>query len=284
MSGMEIEYLSFGNLTLKLELPSKLLSKEKYTDFFCEEQKADFVFRYSVSEKAIDLPEGLESTEKGSKVFVLDGKERAVYYKSADSNGFFAVRRFVDGQNRFTVTLSPQAKGKLWTRLVLNTLGIDEIAAQKNAVAFHSSFIEKSGKAVLFTGPCGIGKSTQARLWNEFCGARIINGDKALIYLEGENAFASGLPFSGSSNISENKSMELFSIVFLEQGTENKVRRLTKKEAFLRLMKSSYAPPFGTELLTRTLEKLAKSVPVCLLSCTPDERAARTLEAFFERL
>lgn len=279
---MEVKYLSFGNLCLKLQLPERLLETEAYEPFFCEEKAADFEICYSFSKEPILLPDSEKKLERGNRIFCLDGERCSVYYKAAVPGEYYAVRRYCSGEKGANITLSEKAKGRLWARLALNTLGVEELAAQKNAVVFHSSFVEVQKKALLFTGPCGIGKSTQARLWSGYRLAPIINGDKTLLYLENEKVFASGLPFSGSSGISKNKSMELGTIVQLGKGKENRAFPLSKKQAFLCLLKSSYIPPFFSESVSATLAEIAEKSKVCSLLCTPDENAVKVLESYIE--
>ena len=52
---------------------------------------------------------------------------------------------------------------------------------QNRIIHLHSSYIIYHDKAILFTGPSGIGKTTQAELWRDYQGAEIINGDVTLI-------------------------------------------------------------------------------------------------------
>lgn len=274
---MEIKYLSFGNLTLKIELPTKLREAEKYEDFFCEERPSDFVFGFRFAEKTIEPSKNALTFEDGNKLVCLDGENRSVYYKAAVSGTYFAVREKC-GEKNYSVTVSKEAKEKFWARLVLNSLGVEELAARKNGFVFHSSFVKTNEKALLFTGPCGIGKSTQAKLWNTFRAAEIINGDKTLIYLEDGKVFASGLPFSGSSKVSFNEKTQLKTIVALEKGSENKARFLERPSAFRVLMKSAYVPfGFGEEI-SRTLAETAERVSFVFLECTPDEGAVKELE------
>lgn len=274
---MEIKYLSFGNLTLKLELPSKLLKTEDCECFFCEERPCDFVFCFRFAEEALEPPKSALKREDGNRLVCLDGERRSVYYKAAAPGTYFAVRENA-GEKEFSVKLSKGARGKLWARLVLNCLGVEELAARKNGFVFHSSFVKMGENALLFTGPCGIGKSTQARLWSSLRGTETVNGDKTLIYLENGRVFASGLPFSGSSKISRNEKALLRAVVSLKKGSENKARPLGSQEAFRCLMKSAYVPfGFGDEI-SRTLAETAERVLFFFLECTPDEGAVRELE------
>lgn len=279
---MEVKYLSFGNITIRLALEEKLLETEKYTDFFCKEKAYDFSFVYKFSDESILPPKDVHLCENNGTVICSDGINIEVYYKSAIEGEYFAVRRYRKGSGKFLVTLTEKARGKFWMRLVLNTLGIENLAFQKNGIVFHSSFIETDGKAILFTGPCGIGKSTQANLWNENRKAEIINGDKTLIFLKDEKVFASGLPFSGSSGISENRCMELSSIVKLSKGKENTVRILSPSEAFFCLMKSVYFSVECGKIESDIPAKIAEKVSFFSLCCTPDERAVAALESFMK--
>ena len=48
----------------------------------------------------------------------------------------------------------------------------------KGVLHLHSSFVLYKDKALVFTAPSGIGKTTQAELWRDFQGALIVNGGR----------------------------------------------------------------------------------------------------------
>ena len=82
----------------------------------------------------------------------------------------------------------------------------------------HASVIEKNGKAYIFTGPSGIGKSTQADLWQKYNGARVLNGDRVLIRKSSDGKWkAYGFPFCGSSNCCEDFKLEIGAVFSLKQ-------------------------------------------------------------------
>ena len=278
---MEIQYLSFGNITVRLELPEALPTSGRFRDFFGPEKPWDFVLHGSFTDEPIGLPRNAACREYARSVLCMEEGGTATYYRAAPGE-FYAVKRQKYGERRASVSIAESVKGRLWTRLILEMLGIEEIAAQKNGVVFHAAFIEWEGRAVLFTGPSGIGKSTQAALWKQFRGTPIINGDKTLLYREGEKLFASGLPFSGSSAFCENRMAALRAIVCLDRCAENAVSPLSPTEALRCLTRSSYILPTCVGSVTQTLIEIAENAPICSLRCTPDERAVASLERYLK--
>ena len=139
----------------------------------------------------------------------------------------------------------------------------------------------KNGKMVLFTAPCGTGKSTQADLWEKYADAEIVNGDKALVSLRDETVFAGGLPFSGSSNICKDISAPLAAIVYLGQAKENLIRKMSVREAFVALMQGNYRSGITKDSVQKTidvLEKICSIIPVYKFDCLPDKTAVECLE------
>ena len=98
-------------------------------------------------------------------------------------------------------------------------------------LVLHSAYIVASaGKAILFSGPSGVGKSTQAALWERCAGARVVNGDRALVDVGKKTA--NGIFYSGTSGISENVTAPVRAIVLLGQGSENRVLVPSPQAAF----------------------------------------------------
>lgn len=52
---------------------------------------------------------------------------------------------------------------------------------RRDALVLHCAYMQREGKAILFSAPGGTGKTTQATLWEKHRGTRVVNGDKALI-------------------------------------------------------------------------------------------------------
>lgn len=151
----------------------------------------------------------------------------------------------------------------------------------------HSSLIEYGGKGILFVGPSGIGKTTQAELWSAYIGARIINGDMNFIQ-EGEYIFWGwGTPWHGTSPYCVNTKVPIHSIVVLQQAENNSIRKLNGFEKVTKVLRNVYYPEWienGIEMCLEILDHLLRAVPVYELCCRPDEDAVKlTEETIFGR-
>lgn len=149
--------------------------------------------------------------------------------------------------------------------------------AYYNTVLSHSSLVDYNGNGVLFLGPSGIGKTTQAQLWNKFKCADIINGDKAFIRVIDDCVYAYGLPWKGSSPYSLNRRVELKAIVVLSQSDNNTIVEL-KDDSLEGLVPHVFFPHWDKTCLDKSLETLSgiiKNVPIYSLKCRPDEEAVQ---------
>lgn len=142
----------------------------------------------------------------------------------------------------------------------------------------HASAIELDGRAYLFSGPSGMGKSTHTGLWQQlFPDARNFNDDKpALRQIEGV-WYAYGTPWSGKHGININLKAPIAGICFLRKGKENTIRRLPKREATAAILSqtiNSFANHYALSLFVDVVDRLVGKVPVYELICRPDPEAA----------
>ena len=171
-------------------------------------------------------------------------------------------------------------------------------ALERRAVAVHSSVISLDGRAVLFLGESGTGKSTHTRLWREHIpGARLLNDDSPIIRIAPERAaeaasapaadtipalqgvLACGSPWSGKTPCYRNVSNPIAGIVRLSQAPQNRIRRLRPIEAIGALLPSC-PPSFAhderlEDAICRLVSQIVAQVPVYHLECLPDAAAAR---------
>ena len=148
-----------------------------------------------------------------------------------------------------------------------------------NGMMLHSSAIELDGRAYLFSGPCGVGKSTHTKLWRSTFGERvkIFNDDKPALRRLDEGWFAYGTPWCGKDGININMKVPISGICFLKQGTENSIRRLDNKEAIQKILSQTTAKISNVakiDKLLQTVGGLVGEIPIYELSNTPEPEAA----------
>ena len=112
------------------------------------------------------------------------------------------------------------------------------------AILVHSCGILRNGQVLLFTGPCGMGKTTIGRLCGEEYG--LLLNDEALL-LSWPHPDNGGLRVRGVPILSElpfrlNTSAPLARVLLLKQSKRTAVRRLDRMEAYLRFMRQIINP------------------------------------------
>ena len=133
----------------------------------------------------------------------------------------------------------------------------------------------------MFLGPSGIGKTTQAELWNQYRDALIINGDVVFVQETPEAFLGWGTPWHGSSPYCENTNVPVHAMIVLKQAPENSIRELTGFEKVTAVSTSVFYPRWlenGMELCLETLDHLLTKIPVYELSCRPDQDAVKLTE------
>lgn len=151
---------------------------------------------------------------------------------------------------------------------------------KRHFIQIHSSLINYRGRGLLFLGPSGIGKTTQAELWQKYRGAQIINGDLAFVQKKENEFLGWGTPWHGSSPYCMNASVPVAALIVLKQAEKNSLRRLTGFTMVSEVSQSVFYPLWlegGTELCLETLDALLRQIPVYELACRPDEASVSLL-------
>ncbi len=117
------------------------------------------------------------------------------------------------------------------------------IAAQLHGMfVIHSASILYKGKAWLFSGCSGTGKSTHTALWNKIYNTPVLNGDLNIISIKDNLPVTYGLPWCGTSGIFTTASYPLGGIIFLKKAAVNNVVKLTNYDQALSIMQRMVSP------------------------------------------
>ena len=148
-----------------------------------------------------------------------------------------------------------------------------------HTIAIHTSCIVQQGKAIIFLGESGTGKSTHTRLWREHIeGAFLLNDDSPIVRIIDGVPTVFGSPWSGKTPCYKQEHYPLAACVRLSQAPYNKITRLKLVQAYAALHPS--CPPdfaYDDQLydhISATLGDLLAEVPVYHLACLPDREAA----------
>jgi hypothetical protein len=151
--------------------------------------------------------------------------------------------------------------------------------------ALHSASILYNGKAWLFSGHSGMGKSTHTNLWKEHCDTPVLNGDLNLLELTEQGAVVRGIPWCGTSGISTTKTYPLGGIVLLGRAEIDRVEELSCDEKALLVAQRLISPSWTLEQLARSLaftSALTSRIPVCRLKCTKSTAAVETMRQWID--
>ena len=169
---------------------------------------------------------------------------------------------------------------------LFNSLGLESVLWHFDTMILHSSFIRWQGKGILFSAPCGTGKSTQADLWQKYQGADILNGDRSGLRKIDGQWIAHGLPYAGTSGIYRQEKAPIAAIVLLEQAPENTIVPMNPAQALRRIWPEVSLHRWDrdfTEKGLALLTDLVTIVPFYKLSCRPDEGAVNLLRDTLNR-
>ena len=150
--------------------------------------------------------------------------------------------------------------------------------SNKLTTLFHSSVVSLQGKAYMFLGKSGTGKSTHSQLWLKyFEGTELVNDDNPVVRIVDGEARVYGSPWSGKTPCYRNVDYPIGGIVKLKQAPANSIRRMSVVEAYVALAMSISGMRWKKQMgdgIHDTENQLTASVPVWHLSCLPDQNAA----------
>lgn len=142
----------------------------------------------------------------------------------------------------------------------------------------HASAVALNGRAYLFSGPPGMGKSTHTRLWKQcFPEAEIFNDDKPALRELNGTWYAYGTPWCGKDGINKNMKVPLKAICFLRRGKENAARRLQGVQAVSAIAEQTFIKfkdPKMVDLALSHLESIIQKIPVYEMTVTKTPEAA----------
>jgi hypothetical protein len=149
--------------------------------------------------------------------------------------------------------------------------------ARHGGVEVHAVGVAWKGRALLFCGQSGAGKTTTARLWRRHRPpAHVLSDDRMIVRPRGARLWAFGTPWHGSGRFASPRALPLGGIYFLARGRKSSVAPMPPAAAAAELFARSFPPPWEAEGITQVLDlcaRVAADVPCARLRFRPDHSA-----------
>lgn len=183
------------------------------------------------------------------------------------------------------LTLKKQYESRFLAYFLRAAYGI--AAANHQTIKLHASVIEKEGKALIFMGKSGTGKSTHSQNWLKFVpNCQLLNDDEPILrILEDGSVRVYGAPWSGSTPCYRNQWAEVAAFVRLYQSHQNKLTPLTGIHAFASLYQSVAifrSDEENKEQIITIVNTILEQTPIYRLDNRPDHEAVSLSETLLK--
>jgi hypothetical protein len=148
------------------------------------------------------------------------------------------------------------------------------VLAKSGGFLLHAASAIRNGKAFLFSGISGAGKTTISRLAPS--DAILLTDEISYVRRTAEGYHACGTPFAGElARSGQNSSAPIHTLFFLEKGDSNRIELIDSAESIRRLMRNILFFAEDPELVKdvfRSACEFIERIPVRQLFFLPDER------------
>ena len=208
------------------------------------------------------------------QILIINGQAPAAFMESdKDYRNFTVATRGNESLQTFGLS------NALMLIYTISTAGHDTLL-------MHAATVENSGKAFMFLGKSGQGKSTHSDLWVKYIkGSTLVNDDNPILRIAPDGTPTMyGSPWSGKRPIYMNVQYPIGGFAAIEQDKENSIKEERVPTAFGILLSSASTMKFDKNIhmkICGTISKVLSKLPVHTLYCRPDEEAAKVSSSAF---
>lgn len=174
------------------------------------------------------------------------------------------------------------SSGRGWIRQSANPYSIDSVLrivhtlvlARRNGFLLHAASAIRHGKAFLFAGVSGAGKTTISRLAP--ADVTLLTDEISYVRKDGDGYFAFGTPFAGElAKVGENVSAPIEALYLLAKGPENRADKIPPGEAVRSLLANTLFFAEEEDFVRAAFHaafEFVSRIPVLRLTFVPDFR------------
>lgn len=170
---------------------------------------------------------------------------------------------WIDETGQGALYLDPRAFGDAAIdplEFPLDELLFLRLLAVRGGIELHAcGVVAPDGRGYVFAGQSGDGKTTTARLWSAWPGARILSDDRIVLRHESGAWWMYGTPWHGEGEFALNARAPLSALFVLGRG-ENALDPLTAPQAVSALLARSFLPLHDAKAVAAALAVLDRAV------------------------
>ena len=249
--------IEIGGLPIRLSADDPAfisLLNGRYSGFVSNSSQPRFEFQIDIA------PPGLISKDQDVSVRLDSGKWRF------DRGDFHAEWDPFTGRGRVRQTANPYSIDCVLR--IVHTL----LLAKEGGFLLHAASAVRNGRAFMFSGVSGAGKTTISSLAPP--GVSLLTDEISYVVKEPGGYFAFGTPFAGElARIGENLRAPIAEVFLLAQGRDNKIESLDEKvavQALLRNILFFAEDPRMVSAVFHSACEFVRQVPVRRLTFRPD--------------
>lgn len=282
--------LNIAGITLRITCPDARLRipDRLYRSFIsrvpAKEKRAPLTIRLHAGDfpPLERLARQFDTTESWS--MFQDGKERLIVFHPAGQAQPLWVARFDRSVRRVAVHCrvgEPGGAGRapvidLPVAYPLDQLLLMYYFARRRGVLTHAAGMVREGKAYLFAGASGAGKSTFSKLLEAARAGRVLSDERMIVRRSAGVVRAFGTPWAGTAGIARAGSAPLAGIFFLKHAEKNQMEKLDAAAAVDRLLPLASIPwydPDAAAAIIAFVKRIVAAVPCYAFRFTPDRAA-----------
>lgn len=254
-----------------------------YAGFRVVSEGHEELFRLNLRPDRMEIPPGAEEVENDcndmghTRLYRLSdgGYGLEIGYVDGGGSGIFTSDASF---SRIAAGIAPDNPDSGLILSSMLRIAFAQAIIRRDGISIHSSAVVADGKAWLFLGKSGTGKSTHSRMWlRNIPGAHLLNDDNPAVRMIDGRPYAFGTPWSGKTPCYRCESAPVGGIVRLAQGDADIFMRKNEVDAFVTVLPSCSVIHGDMSLQSRlcdTIAELVGLVPVGELECLPDNESA----------
>jgi hypothetical protein len=166
----------------------------------------------------------------------------------------------------------------------LDELLMIHLLSQGKGVEVHGcALLDREGRAYIFPGQSGAGKSTMARLWIDQPAVTLLSDERVILRTDRERIAVYGTPWHGDAMLASPRCGELAAVFFLNHGAAHAVCPTGGSMAAAKLLACSFLPFHNAQGVDRTMmavEQVTRDAPCYDLWFAPDASVIEVLTRY----